>query len=290
MPDVSSPSLSELHFEWLWVYDGLVPTAETWSKDIVVPASVFFVTTGHARVRAGGCEINLPRGTALLAAPGIRRQWFASGTRLLSVAYRSTWPDGAPLFSTGLNQPVATSRLRSLQGASRTLYQAQHGVKSSVSHHEAVGLHPAEITAWCGREAAYHAWFTEYVRTLARLGIQPSARRRTSDDRINEIIRRLDAWPLDKAMAAHELARGLNIGARRLEQLLARTAGTTPHSHLNQRRIEAARRAITTTATSLKQVAHDLGFRHAPHFTKWFRRHVGIAPSAYRDGVSNEAV
>lgn len=290
MPDVSSPSLAELRFEWLWVYDGVVPTAETWSKDIVVPASVFFVIAGHARVRAAGREINLPHGTALLAAQGIRRQWFASGTRLLSVAYRATWPGGAPLFAAGLNRAVAASKIRSLLNATRTLYQDQHGTKHTVSHQEAVGLHPAEIPRWCLREAAYHAWFAAYTHTLAGLGIEPSVRRRTSDHRISEIIRRLDSWPMDKAMVVEELAVGLNIGGRRLEQLLATSLGTTPHSHLNQRRIEAARRSLTATITPLKQIAHELGFRHAPHFTKWFRRHVGIAPSAYRDGVSNEAV
>lgn len=284
------PDPSDLHFEWLWIYDGIVPTTETWSKDIVVPASVFFVTSGLGKIRVDDAEHALPRGTAFLAAPGIRRQWFASGTRLLSAAFRVSWRDGMPLFTQGLNCVMDSSRLRSLHVATRRLYRNQHGSRQAVAHREAAALSPSDFVGWCRREAAFHVWFAEYVRTLAKQGIHASPRQRPSDKRINEIIRRLEAWPVAKAMVVEELADGLDIGSRRLEQLLARDLGLTPHSHLNRRRVEVARQLLATTSLPLKQIAHDLGLRHASHFTKWFRQHAGMPPSAYRDGGTHEAV
>ncbi len=270
--------------EWLWVYDALVPVTETWSKEILVPASLFFVITGHGKIKADDRTFNLPPGTAFLAAPGRRRQWFADGTRLLSVGYRATWPDGAPLFSKGLNTDLKTTTLTRLEGAARKLFRGVHGAKRTVTWREASSLNALSLRDWSQREAAFRTWFAEYLSTLALLGIQPTPRLRPSDERINEILRRLDAWPLAKPLIVNEVVSGLLIGARRLEQLLAAELGITPHSRLNMRRVEAARHLLSTTTTPLKEIAHELGLHHASHFTKWFRQHTGLAPSAYRQG------
>jgi AraC-like DNA-binding protein len=270
--------------EWLWVYDALVPMTETWSKEILVPASLFFVITGRGKIKADGRTFDLPPGSAFLAAPGQRRQWFADGTRLLSVGYRATWPDGAPLFGEGLNTDLKTTTLTPLKDAVRKLFRGVHGAKRTVPWREATRPKALSLRDWSLREAAFRKWFAEYITTLLQLGIQPTPRLCPSDERINEILRRLDAWPLAKPMIVNEVASGLHIGARRLEQLLATELGITPHSRLNTRRVEAARHLLSSTTTPLKEIAHELGLRHPSHFTKWFRQHTGLSPSAYRRG------
>jgi AraC family transcriptional regulator len=87
-------------------------------------------------------------------------------------------------------------------------------------------------------------------------------------------------------MIVNEVASGLHIGARRLEQLLATELGITPHSRLNERRVAAARHLLSSTNTPLKEISHELGLRHPSHFTKWFRQHTGLSPSAYRQAGS----
>ena len=285
----SSFDLASVRCEWLWIYDALVPKTETWSKEILVPASVFFVITGRGKIKADGRTFDLPPGTAFLAAPGQRRQWFAEGTRLLSVGYRATWPDGAPLFSRGLNTDLTTTTLAPLNAATRKLFGGIYGAKRTVTWREATSPEALSLRDWSRREAAFRTWFAEYISTLSKIGIQPTPRLRPSDERINEILRRLDAWPLAKPLIVNEVASGLHIGARRLEQLLAAELGITPHSRLNKRRVEAARNLLSTTTTPLKEIAHELGLRHASHFTKWFRQHTGLAPSAYRLGDTTEA-
>ncbi len=281
---------ASLRFEWLWIYDGLVPTTDTWSKEIIVPPGVFFVLSGLGRIQADGYEFELPPGSVFFSAPGIRCQWFAAGTRLLSVGYRALWPDGAALFTQGLNVHCRSSSLRPLHTATRHLYRYIHGKRRSVSYRDATTSSASNLAAWCEHEAAFRTWFAVYAKTLAKLGIQPAPRHRPSDERTNEIIRRLNDWPLARPLSVDEVASDLPIGSRRLEQLLAQELGLTPHAHLNRRRIEAARHLLTTTTTPLKQIAHDLGLLHASHFTKWFRRHAGVAPSKYREGGITEAV
>ena len=275
--------------EWLWIYDGLVPVIETWSKEIVVPPGVFFVLEGMGKVRVEGRELKLLPGTAFFSAPGTRQQWFAAGTRLLSVGFRALWPDGTPLFTQGLNCSLPAANLGSLHTATRRLYRTLHGSRRSVTYREATKASCPELLDWCQHEAAFRTWFAVYVKTLDKLGIRPTERQRPADARINEIMRRLNAWPLARPLIVDEIANGLNIGHRRLEQLLAEELGLTPHSHLNRRRMEAARHLLAGTKTPLKQIAHELGLRHASHFTKWFRLHAGMPPSQFRDGGTGEA-
>jgi len=290
MSSLHQTDLPCLRCEWLWVYDSLVPTTETWSKEIIVPAGLFFVIKGHGRIQADGHEFDLPPGRAFFSAPGMRRQWFAQGTRLLSVGFRVTWPDGLPLLSEGLNCAHATLRLNALHSATRHLYRTVHGARRTVTHREASGAPVPGFTSWCQREAAFRTWFAVYAETLAKLDIHPAPVRCPGDERLNEVIRRLDSWPLAKPLEIAGLAAGLDFGSRRLEQLLVAESGLTPHAHLNRRRIDTARRLLASTTTPLKQIAHQLGLRHASHFTKWFRRHAGMAPSVYREGGGNEAV
>ena len=280
---------NSLRLEWLWVYKAAVPVVETWSKEILVPPSLFFVLSGRGEIEAEGRAIHLPTGQAFLAAPGLRRQWFAKGTQLLSVGFRAMWPDGSPLHSQGLNLSIHAAQISDLEKATRRLFRAVHGARKSVTYREASQAQNFSLTAWSQREAAFRIWFAVYVQTLVQLGIHPNDKPRAFDERIDELVRRLDAWPLVRPLNMSELTAGLHIGARRMEQLLAAQLGITPHSHLNRRKVETARRLLATSATPLKEIAHSLGLRHASHFTKWFHQHVGIAPSAYRAGAPAEA-
>ena len=62
--------------------------------------------------------------------------------------------------------------------------------------------------------------------------------------------------------------------------------GLTAKGFLEQRRLEGARRLLGEGELPLKEVAALLGFRHAPHFTAWFKAGAGRTPSAYRREAS----
>lgn len=280
----SDPSLpwSQLRLEWLWVYDGMVPVTGVWSEEIVVPASVFFVIEGEGRIRADGRKVVVAGGNAFLAAAGVRRQWFAPGTRLLSVGFRASWPNGMNLNTKALNRVVAGTDVRELALATQKLFRAVHGRKKMVGFRDAVKAAPASFAEWAQHDAAFRAWFAEYVATLCNAGLVASEVARSTDERVLELMRRLDRWPLDQALEGPRWVEGLPFGVRRAEQLIGKQLGITPHQHLMRRRLELARSLLTNTTTSIKVIAHRIGLRHASHFTKWFRRHAGVSPSAFR--------
>lgn len=281
MPEsITVEAWTSLRREWLWVYHGLVPRTELWSAEIVVPAGVFFVEHGEGRIRADGKEIIVSRGHAFLSAPGPRRQWFAKGTRLLSVGFRCPWPDGRPVFRSGLNFAVRSPKLRS---ATLDLFRRVHRGRKSVTFREAVKPTTCSLATWASREAAFLDWLAAWMEEMQSLGIQPESRiAKTKHSRVKQMIAWLDALPLDQKTPS--LPTRFQLGPRRADQVLQQELGTTMRAYFESRRLTAARERILADESSLKEIAFALGFRHASHFTAWFRRHTGVSPSVYRDG------
>ncbi len=277
-----------LHFEWLWVYHGLVPVTERWSDEITVPAGWCWVECGSGRIRAGGREIVVKAGQSFFTAPGTRRQWFAAGTRLLSVGFRCQWPSGAPVFQAGLNVTATASRSADLLMATRSLFRAVHGRKREVNYHEGIVATSKSLSDWCQHESAFRQWMGEYVCTLQSLGIQPHPPATAQDRRLEGLVRALHEWPLDQALRLNQLGEGTTLGSRRVHDLLRAHLGMTAQAWLDQRRLWTARERLSGEETSLKEIAFGLGFRHPPHFTAWFKRHTGMTPTAFRAGQGVE--
>lgn len=282
MPQPPAPKLPTavwrtLRCDWLWVYRGPVPQCDVWSAEIPVPAGVFFVERGEVRIQADGREIRVPRGQAFFSSPHLRRHWFAPGTSLLSVGFRSQWPDGASLFRDALNFTAATPALRR---ATRRLFNSIHGTNKIVTYRQATEAVACSATDWIAREAAFAAWFVVWIETLQQLGVQPALPPRASRRRVDQLVAWLQALPPDQTNPG--LPPGFPIGRRRAEQLLQQHLGTGMRAFMERRRLDVARERIMADQHTLKEIAFALGFRHASHFTAWFRRQTGVSPSAYR--------
>lgn len=266
-----------LRCDWLWVYCGPVPQCGLWSAEIPVPAGVFFVERGEVRIQADGKEIRVPRGQAFFSSPHLRRHWFAPNTALLSVGFRSQWPDGTSLFRNALNFTAAAPTLRQ---TTRQLFTSIHGPRKTVTYRQAIESSTYSAAEWTAREAAFATWFAVWNETLQQLGVQPASQARTSRRRVDQLVAWLQALPPDQTTPS--LPPDFPIGTRRAEQLLQQQFGIGLRTFMERRRLDVARERIMADQHTLKEIAFALGFRHASHFTAWFRRHTGVSPSAYR--------
>lgn len=273
-----------LRHEWLWVYRGPVPQCGVWSAEIPVPAGVFFVERGEGRIHADGKETLISRGQAFFSSPHLRRHWFAEHTSLLSVGFRSQWPDGTSLFRDALNFAAEAPSLRK---ATQELFASIHGAQKVVTYRQAIEPSTYSVAGWAAREAAFAAWFGVLIATLQQLGVNPAPQVRTRR-RVDQLISWLQSLPLDQTTPS--LPPDFPIGSRRAEQLLQQQFGIGMRLFMERRRLDVARERIVTDQATLKEIAFALGFRHASHFTAWFRRHTGVSPSAYRlSGVEQAA-
>jgi len=272
-----------LRHDWLWVYRGPVPQCEVWSAEIPVPAGVFFVERGEVRIRADGQETLVSRGQAFFSSPSLRRHWFAANTRLLSVGFRSEWPDGTSLFRNALNFAANAPALRK---ATLRLFARIHGPRKVVTYREATTAATYSPAEWAAHEAAFAAWFVAWMETLELLQVLPRPQVRASRSRLDQLVAWLQALPLDQTSPS--LPPDFPIGSRRAEQLLQRQLGIGMRGFMERRRLDVARERIVADQATLKEVAFALGFRHASHFTAWFRRHTGASPSEYRLGGAGQ--
>ena len=71
------------------------------------------------------------------------------------------------------------------------------------------------------------------------------------------------------------------MSVRSLQRRLA-DFGLTHSRLLDEVRLEAARRLLERTDTSLAQIASDLGYADPANFTRAFQRWTAQTPSAYR--------
>lgn len=81
---------------------------------------------------------------------------------------------------------------------------------------------------------------------------------------------------------AEELAEVVGLSRSRLCALFLRELGTSPHVFWNTMRMEKATRRLNAEHANLTDLALDLGFSNSGNFSRFFREHTGVTPSAYR--------
>lgn len=149
--------------------------------------------------------------------------------------------------------------------------------------------------------------FQRFVATHARLEEQPS--RLVSDvlllRLLEEMIQRTSGLRRDPGrggreermavrrvreylVAAHasnisleDLAKMANLSPYHLHRVFTREAGMPPHAFQTQVRISRAR-VLLNEGKRLNEVAAETGFADQSHFTREFKRYVGLTPGAYR--------
>jgi AraC family transcriptional regulator of adaptative response / methylphosphotriester-DNA alkyltransferase methyltransferase len=97
-----------------------------------------------------------------------------------------------------------------------------------------------------------------------------------------------DAVAIVEAEYGHDLslddiARRVASSRRQLQRSYAEIGNTTFREHLTAVRMERAGELLGSRGLTVREVAHRVGYRQPAQFAKAFRRHHGLAPSAFRE-------
>jgi transcriptional regulator GlxA family with amidase domain len=79
-----------------------------------------------------------------------------------------------------------------------------------------------------------------------------------------------------------DVARRVASSRRQLQRAYAEIGRTTFREHLTKVRMERAAELLGTRRLTVREVAQRVGYRQPAQFAKAFRRHQGLAPSAFR--------
>ncbi|MCD8264392.1 MAG: AraC family transcriptional regulator [Tannerellaceae bacterium] len=74
----------------------------------------------------------------------------------------------------------------------------------------------------------------------------------------------------------------LGINEKALSRSIKQHTGKTPKVYLDLRILLEAKRLLTYSNQTVKEIGYELGFGEPANFNKYFRKHTGITPGAFR--------
>jgi AraC-like DNA-binding protein len=79
-----------------------------------------------------------------------------------------------------------------------------------------------------------------------------------------------------------EYARLMNLSLYRLNAITKTTLGKTCSEVINEQLILESKRYLLATPNQVKEIAYLLGFEDVSYFIRFFRKHTGHSPEAFR--------
>ena len=136
-------------------------------------------------------------------------------------------------------------------------------------------------------QASAHAVAQELVLFLRRPGTQsqfsvPLWSAQPSTDPIKTVVAAVQAGPAARHTLS-DLASRARLSPRQLQRRFTAEIGVGPAQYVERVRVEAARRALAGGNDPVDAVARRCGFGSAESLRRAFHRHLGVAPSDYRD-------
>ena len=101
----------------------------------------------------------------------------------------------------------------------------------------------------------------------------------------NPAVAEVQRWlpdHLDEDLTVGRLAERAQMSPRTFARTFRSETGTTPAAHVEELRVEAARRLLETTDLTVGAIARRVGLKHAETLHRSFARRVGTTPDRYR--------
>ena len=111
--------------------------------------------------------------------------------------------------------------------------------------------------------------------------INPQAEHATRDARVQQAVAYIGRH-VNQNLRAAVMARHVHLSPSRLAHLFQQQMGQSPKQFHDRCRIHEACELLRHTGLPVKEIASELGYANAYHFSRRFRRWVGQSPRAYR--------
>jgi len=82
------------------------------------------------------------------------------------------------------------------------------------------------------------------------------------------------------------LAESLNLSPSYLSDMLRNLTGQSAQQHIHYKLVEKAKEKISTTSSTISEIAYELGFEHPSSFNKLFKSKTNLSPSAFRQSFN----
>jgi AraC-like DNA-binding protein len=95
-------------------------------------------------------------------------------------------------------------------------------------------------------------------------------------------FRKLVDRDLAQSRSVQHYARQLSVSPKKLNELTRTILGTTAKDFIEDRVILETQRLLAQGSLSIKEISHRMGFTDPTNLVKFFKRHTGTSPAAFR--------
>jgi AraC-like DNA-binding protein len=129
------------------------------------------------------------------------------------------------------------------------------------------------------------------IITLTRLARGQYLNETPNADAKHELVRHFNLLVENHYRAQHEVkfyAAQLHKSPKTLANTFALYSQKTPLQIIQERLSLEARRLLYYTDMSGKEIAYELGFEDAAHFSRFFKNQIGQTPTAFKESIKNQ--
>ncbi len=188
-------------------------------------------------------------------------------------------------FDTGFYHPGEKTLLQRLQRASHKNYCRPETVrfeKLFAALHYIFEEYTHQQTGYDDIiRANLDIFFTEFVRQSANPASVVSPANSHVQERFEEFIMLLEKHITNDKQASQYTGR-MHLSAYQLNEITKASIGKTASEVINEHIILEAKRYLLATSLQIKEVAGHLGYEDISYFIRFFKKHTGFSPEAFR--------
>ncbi|WP_044616267.1 GlxA family transcriptional regulator [Gynuella sunshinyii] len=106
----------------------------------------------------------------------------------------------------------------------------------------------------------------------------------SAQPKLLEIVELMEA-NIEEPIELDDLATFVGISRRQLERLFHQYLDCTPSRYYLKLRLDRARQLLKQTTMSIIEISAACGFVSTPHFSRCYRKHIGLSPRQERAGM-----
>lgn len=130
-----------------------------------------------------------------------------------------------------------------------------------------------------------HAFFRAKISTLFKDALLEIVRARQGGKELQTVMGQLQQFidaNLTRNITNRELGEAMGYNPNYLNRLVLGSTGMSLHRYVLQRRLTIATSLLVTTELPVSEIAANLGFHSASHFSGFFKKATGITPAQCR--------
>jgi AraC family transcriptional regulator, transcriptional activator of pobA len=124
-----------------------------------------------------------------------------------------------------------------------------------------------------------------FIELIRQQGESPSGNASLYvQERLDELLSLLETHIFSKKLVS-EYAAMMSLSAYQLNAITRETMGKSCSTLINEHIVLEAKRYLLATSDQVNQIADHLGYEDASYFTRFFKKHTGYSPEAFRNNA-----